>query len=283
MQLSTIARDCLYLNWALPRPAAPRLPRSLRYEVHSWEGQEWVFVSALLFRLSELRTEILPAVRLAYPQMSVRLYVLDQDGLPAMLVVRTLVPAWVAPLSRLLARQPAEGASFSYPSPSYPAPSYPGPAARGAAEPHGQDGTEPGDGRSEWDWTWRVWQRGGGQRRELRLKARIASPRLGPGPSLGPWDKAVDYFRHRRRGYALDRRRLRTLRTSQTPAGVWPLDAEIECADLLAERFKRVDPQIWPRFHSAWLCPEIPFTFELGKPIRIPMPSSSALPAPEGI
>jgi hypothetical protein len=40
-----------------------------------------------------------------------------------------------------------------------------------------------------------------------------------------------------------------------------------------------VAAEIWEKPHSAWLCPDIPFSFELGPPIRLPLPAMPAAPA----
>lgn len=251
MQLSTLARDCLYVNWALPRAAAPALPPPLRYEVHGWNDQEWVFASVLLFRLSGLHLPSMPRARVSYPQMNLRLYVLDGRGVPSVLFLRTLVPFWVAPMSRLLGRQPATAATFSYPSPS--------------AAPNAES------------WTWTV-----RRRRKLEIHGRMASPASGPGPRLGGWETTVEYFRNRRRGYAVWDSRVRPITTSNATAAIWPLEVEIGEAGLVSEYLAEVAAEVWQAPHSAWLCPEIPFHFELGKPIQLPVPARG-LPAAEGL
>lgn len=252
MQLSTLARDCLVVNWALPRSAAPELPHPLSYEVHSWDGGEWVFASALLFRLSGLRLESLPFARVSYPQMSLRLYVLDGDGLSSVLFRRMLVPFWVAPLSLVLAGQRASSATFDYPAPS--------------------------ENRDAGEWRWSV-----ARRRKLEIHGRLSSPLNGRGPSLGSWDNTVAYFHNRRRGYAIWDNRLRTVRSSHPKAPIWPLEVEIVDFGLVSECLGEVEPAVWEAPHSAWLCPEIPFNFELGKPITVPIPSGRRVPAAEGL
>ena len=234
MYLRTRALDCLYLNWALPRACAPALPPPLRYEIHDWQGAEYVFASALLFRLSGLRLESIPLLRLSYPQMNCRLYVLDEEGLPAVLFRRILVPLWVVPALRMLARQPALAARFSYPPPSR-------------------------EVRAD-SWRWSV-----RRRRSLDVSARVASPCFGPGPRLGSWEATLDYFRQRSRGFVVWNRHLRSISTSRASVEVWPLAVEVASAELMAESFEDVDAGVWGAPHSAWLCPEIPFQFELGE------------------
>ncbi len=241
MRWSTCARDCLYLNWALPRDTVPELPAPLSYEVHRSGGQDYVFVSALLFRLSGLHPESLPWLRLSYPQMNLRLYVLDGDGRPAMLFRRMLVPFWVAPVSRFLGRQPALAAQLDYPQVS-------------------QD-------LEAQSWRWWVERSGQG----LDVSCRLATPQFGPGPDLGTWQQTLLHFRNRSRGYVLWAQRLRPIRTTHTGDEVMPLSVEIEDASLLAEVLSEGDESLWQRPHSAWLCPEIPFAFELGKTIHLPL------------
>src|SRR4051794_15661183 len=68
--LRTTVRDCLYLNWALPAEALPVPPKPLRYQIHSWQGRDWVFASALLFHQDSLHFTALPRLRLGYPQLN---------------------------------------------------------------------------------------------------------------------------------------------------------------------------------------------------------------------
>lgn len=252
MQLRTLARDCLYLNWALPLDSAPELPPPLRYEVHRWQDGDWVFASALLSRLSGLQLAAISFPRLSYPQMTLGLFVLDGDGKPAVLYLCLLVPPWVVPVSRLMARQPASAADFSYPSPS----------------------REPD--KDSWSWTVRRHHR-------LEVVARLAAPQVGPGPQLGSWNRTVDYFRNRRLGYRLWEGRLRPIKTSRPAAEVWPLEVEIKDADLVGDCLAKAEAEVLKSPHSAWLCPEIPFIFELAKPMTLPLAPRARVPAAEGL
>lgn len=249
MQLETHALDCLYVNWALPLAAAPELPGPLRYEVHEAAGEPCVFASALLFRLSGLRLTQLPWLRVSYPQMNLRLYVLDAAGVPSVLFLRMLVPFWVAPTSILLARQPAHPAYLRFPSP--------------IGSPVGP-------------WHWQVdglWSR---LRLEVRATAEENAVRSDAGPRLGSWEKTVAYFRQRQRGYAVWKNRLRSVQTSYPPVDVWPVSVRVDEESLLAKSFSETTGEHWKRPHSSWLCPEIPFAFELGKPKPIPLASVPA-------
>lgn len=250
MQLSTTARNCLYLNWALPREMAPKLPEPLRYELHSKGGDDFVFASALLFQLEGLRLRTLPFLRFSYPQMNLRLYVLDGDGMPSVLFLRTLVPFWVAPVSYLLGRQPAHSARFDFPK------------------------SREGDLPTSWHWQVQC----GGR---LDLDAVLSEPCFGPGPSLGSWETTVAHFRRRPRGYALWEKRLRSVQTSYPRVEVCPVAVDLLEVGLLAESLDSVAPGVWHTLHSSWLCPEIPFVFELGRPISLPQ-TGHRIPATEG-
>lgn len=233
MILRTVLRDCLYLNWALPVEKLAEPPPPLRYESHCTEQGEFVFGSALLFRQVGLHTSSAKAVKLSYPQFNFRLYVVDEDGTPAVLFRCVLVPSWVVPGARLVAKQPAAAGHFKYPRPSKQ-PELP-----------------------EWRWSVR-------KRSRLVLAAHPASPKAGSGPSLGSWEQTVHYFRNRPVGYFESASGLRRVETVHPRAVVWPLAVEFERQDLLADCLAGQGGSLdsWPELHSAWLCPEIPLNFE---------------------
>ena len=233
MILQTVVRDCLYLNWALPAGRVPPPPAPLRYEEHAWQGGHVVFASALLFRQDRLHLPRIPLVRLSYPQFSLRLYVLDGDGVPAVLFRTVLVPGWVVPSMRVVADQPAQSGQFDYPRPS----------------------RDPGDEQ----WRWQVRREG-----ELRVAARQGAPGAGHGPSLGSWDRLTKFFNRRRRGYFESPTGLKRIDASHEASAFWPLEASVEEDSLLAACLP-LDGGEWPPPHSAFLCPEIPFVFELGE------------------
>src|SRR4029079_10050617 len=115
MYLRTLVRDCLYLNWAFPHSAMPPAPGPLRYEIHRHGGEDWVFVSALLFRQAGLHLPNLPLPRLSYTQFNLRAYVLYAHGVAYVRVWQMLVRAWVVLGSLLYGRQNADSAPFVYP------------------------------------------------------------------------------------------------------------------------------------------------------------------------
>lgn len=254
MVLRTKLRDCLYLNWALPAPALPDLPEPLRHELHAAQGREWGFASALLFFQEGLRFRALPFVRLSYPQLNLRLNVLDGEGLPAVWLRRMVVPAWVVPAARLVAGSPVRGGRLAFPRPS--------------EDPEAEA------------WSWRVGGEGG-----LAVTARRGAPAAGAGPDLGSWEATVRYFRERRRGYVGDGGVLRRIDTRPPDAPAWPVKAEVEGAEWVAGCLGLGEGgagELARGLHSAWLCPEMAMTFELAparaveEPVRRSAPSVPA-------
>lgn len=233
MKLHTVVRDCLYLNWALPAASVPPPPDELRYDELLWQNGAVVFASALLFRQERMHLPRIPLVRLSYPQFNLRLYVTDGDGVPAVLFRTVLVPGWVVPSMRVVADQPAQSGQFDYPRPS-----------RTPAEEQ---------------WRWRV-RRGG----ELRVLARQGTPCPGHGPSLGSWERVTRFFNRRRRGYFEGPSGLKRMDATHEASAFWPLEVEVEAGSLLDECLP-LGGLPWPLPHSAFLCPEIPFVFELGE------------------
>ena len=231
--LQSVVRDCLYLNWALPAAALPSPPAPLRYQLHPFQGEDHVFASAVLFHQEGLHLQSLPRLRLSYPQCNLRLYVLDGDGIPAVLFHRMLMPLWLVPGVRLISQQPAASARFLFPRPS----------------------RDPGDG----EWRWRV-EKG----ESLTVRAWQDSPTVGQGPKLGNWEQTVDYIVERPRGYAVEDGVLHRVKAQHPRVAVWPLRAEIAEGGLLERLLPLTHGAQWPALHSTWLCPEIPFVFELG-------------------
>ncbi len=260
MKLRTVVRDCLFLNWALPVEGLPEPPAPLRYQRHAWQGRDHVFASALLFHHDAVRWSAFPLLRVGYPQLNVRLYVLDEDGVPSVLFQRELMPAWVAPGVRLVSRHPAASARLDFPRPS----------------------REAGAG----SWSWRA-ERGG----TLTVRAWVHSPTFGEGPRIGSWDETVRYFQERPRGYAVHGGALHRVEASHPEVkAVWPLAAEVVGGDSLLRRLLPLAPGLpgpapslpphlahapnqttpavpqdghghLPALHSSWLCPEMPFSF----------------------
>lgn len=238
MIFRSLLRDCLVLNWAVPQDSLPALQEPLRYQVHPWNDRPHVFASALLFHHERLRLDSVPLVRVSYPQLSLRLCVLDGEGEPAVLFHGILVPGWVLPSARLIAGQPARFARFSYPRPSR-SPQAPG-------------------------WRWRVVQK-----KSLIVEAGPGSPAVGVGPDLGSWEETTAYFHGRRRGYLLSSFGFRQIVLSRRPAALWPMKVELRDAGLLSGSLLDVDCESWPPLHSAWLCPEIPSVLEMGRTVEV--------------
>jgi len=258
MMLRMTVRDCLYLNWALPVDKLPEPPAPLRYQLHSWQGRDYVFASALLFHQDAVHFASLPLLRVGYPQLDLRLCVLDSQGVPSVLFRRMLMPAWVTPGVRLLTHQPASRARLDFPRPS----------------------RNPGEGGP---WTWKV-ERGG----SLVVRAWQESPQVADGPRLGNWEQTVRYFHERPHGYTEGSTTLHRIEAGVPRAACWPLRVELQGDDVLSpwlplDRNGSLDrtgsPPAWPAVHSAWLCPEVPLVFELGLVPQIQMAPSVPSPA----
>ncbi|MEZ5331618.1 MAG: DUF2071 domain-containing protein [Thermoanaerobaculia bacterium] len=245
MRFQTVVRDCLYLNWALPREALRDPPGPLRHECHRYAGGSWVFASALLFHQTGVRIGPLSLPGLSYPQMNVRSDVSDA-GSSAVLFHRMMVPRWISPGVRLLARIPCDGARLRLPRPS----------------------REVGEG-----WVFRV--EAGDER--LEVEVRIGAPGPVQGPDLGPWTATTEYFRLRDRGYARTNGVLRRIDTAQESVPLWPVSAEVGEVGLVARSLgcSGAFPGV---LHSAWLCPEIPLRFVLTRAAEPVL--SARLPAP---
>lgn len=248
MFLSTEARDCLYVNWAVPFEEAPPLPAPLRYELHGGAGQDTVFFSALCFQMSGLHPEVLPLLRVSYPQLTFRTYVIDGDNVPSVLFVKVWVPFWVAPLTRWLGRQPASPGLFRFPPPTREMP---------------QD-----------QFRWRV-----RSQEAFEIEARVGAPIAGGRPNLGTFSRTVEYFRRRPRGYVVLGGNVRAIDRSHPQVDVLPLSVDVAESALLRAAWPAVAAETWQRPHSAWLCPDIPFSFELGPPLHLPLPAMPAAPA----
>lgn len=255
MILRTTARDCLYLNWAVPARLLPDLPEPLRYELHGVAGAEIGFASALLFHHDRLRWKALPFARFSYPQLNLRYYVQDGDGQPAVFFRCMLVPAWVAPMARWIGRQPARPGALEFAHPS--------------REPQAPS------------WSWRA--AGGGR---LALSAVRGAPRAAPAPDLGAWDDMVRYFGDRRVGYSRGTTGLRRIETTQQRGATWPLRVELEEWGLVRRGLRLGNGDGpgrdvgAPVLHSSWLCPEMPMTFALAPVHAGEEPVRRRVPAP---
>ncbi len=254
MMVRATVRDCLFLNWAVPAAALPEPPAPLRYQLHTWQGEDYTFVSALLFYQEGLHVPSIPLLWLTYPQCNVRHYVLDANGTPSVLFRSMMMPAWVASGVRLVVREPAASARLDFPRPS----------------------RKLGEGR----WRWRV---RGRAERSLDVTAWQGTPLVGHGPRLGNWEQTVEYFQERPRGYLPDGGELHKIESRHASATAWPMQAEVVVGSLVSALLPLRGPAAaagWPPLHSVFLCPEIPFAFELGvvaKPQVAPgMPQAAA-------
>ncbi|MFN7963806.1 MAG: DUF2071 domain-containing protein [Thermoanaerobaculia bacterium] len=238
MKLETSARDCLFLNWALPVTVLPEAPRPLRFETHEWQGASRCFVSALCFRHHGTRLAALPLLSFSHEQLTLAFYVLDEEGVPSVLFWRNWVPGWAAPLAWLLGRR-ASRAGFRYPRTLSPE------ATTGA-------------------WNWRVRARG-----SLEVRASLAAPTRGEGPHLGSFQAEVSHFRLRRRAYVLGRGGLAAMTLAPHREESWPIKVELGSTDLLERTLPAAS---WPGLHSAFLGPDTPLLYDL-----VPVPELPSL------
>lgn len=243
MRLQSRIRECLCLNWAVPVSSLEPPPESLRYELHASAGIDYVLASVLLFRHEGLHPERMPYPRLSFPQLNLRLYVLDSEDVPAVLFRAILVPAWVVPGAVLVGGQPARPARFRHTG-------------------------EPGSTSGCWEWQVRA---GAG----LHCVARLGSPQAGAGPEIGSWRDTADYVRLRNRGYALARSGLKRIETEQPAVAVSPVTV-----DLLEAELPRalLGAPTWPALHSAWVCPEMRMRFELVREPALALPRQAPVP-----
>jgi uncharacterized protein YqjF (DUF2071 family) len=246
MIVQSTVRDCLFLNWALPADCLPALPAPLRYETHRRADGDIAFVSAVVFRQQGLHLAEIRSPRLTHPQCNLRFYVRDEDGVPATWLYTTLGPWWVLPAARLIAGQPFVGAHFRCDRPSESAAS----------------GT----------WSYRV-SRGA----RLEVAVTRTAPRPPAGDEFASWERTIDYFRLRQRGYVRTHLGLQRMETHPAHADVWPLQVEVARDDLLPALLPAA-PRPWPDLHSAFLLPEVAAVWELLPPLQATL--ARHLPAP---
>jgi hypothetical protein len=214
-------RDALWVNWALPRRALPPVPEPLSVELLGSGESEVGFVSLVLFQQRRLRVASLPVVCLSFPQCNLRLLTRDAERVASVLFLRELMPAWVVPVARMVAGQPASAAIFHV-----------------DAEPGGVQ----------------RWRFEAGER--LELLARPGAPAPAP-PLPGSWPETVAFFRERSRGYVRRGGGLRRLTAAHPGAEGLPMRVEVTEASWLAARLPEVDVAAWSRPHSAFLIPSI--------------------------
>lgn len=248
MRLRSRIRDCLYLNWAVPVSRLPPPPSRLRYEVHYWEGEKFVLLSVLVFRHEDVHARVLPFLRLSFPQLNVRLYVLDHESIPSVLFKAVLVPAWVVLSARLIGGQPARAARFSF-EPRLP---------------------QPGSASEDRPREWRV-EAGG----TFHCTGVPGAAIVHAGPRLGSWEQTVELLRMRDRAYVARGDDLRRIETEQPGAEVCPMRVEIHDTTLLESC---LGIEGWPELHSAWLCPELPMVFTLSRSETLSLPRQAPVP-----
>ncbi|MCB1055384.1 MAG: DUF2071 domain-containing protein [Acidobacteria bacterium] len=254
MILRTVVRDCLLLNWILPIEALPPLPLPLRYEIHPEGGESKVVATAYLFFHEGFRLAALPIVRFSYPQFSLGLAVVDGDGVSSVLLCRVLVPAWVIPAARLVAREPVESARLDFDRPSAQ--------------------LEAGS------WRWSVSDGAG-----FAVEAEQGMPAGGAGDRR--WCEQVEQLRGRRRSYFRTARGFRRIATELPRVDPWPMKARVGDTSLLVDCLSGAGGEVldgadgWPEVDAAFFFAELPLRYDLSlaPPIRfahgVPQPAAS--------
>jgi len=244
VELLTELVDALYVNWAVPCAQLPEPPDLLTLDTAILDGESRGFVTLVLFRQSGLRVASWPAVRLGFPQCNLRLPARDADRVASIWLLRQLVPAWVVPLGRLVARQPVSPARLR---------------RSGAAA--GGDAVR-----------WTV-----GSASDLVLTARPGHT-IGAGTSLGDWQRQVAFFRERPRGYFRRGDELCRIEAAFDAADGLPQRVEIESADWLSAQLPAVPAEVWRRPHSSFLVESTRLALARSSVSRLPV--SEPLPAP---
>jgi hypothetical protein len=239
----TLLVDALYVNWAVPRAELPAPPAPLALDCAVDGDAHCGFVTLVLFRQRGLHTTQLPFVRLEFPQCNLRLPVRDADRVASVWLLRQLVPAWVVPLGRWVARQPVSGAVLRVVDGS----------------------TGPCEQR---------WEIAAGQ--PLVVRSRDGAPAVA-GPRFGGWEKLVAFFRERPRGYVDAAGGLRRIEAAFDHAAGIPCRAEIERDDWLRARLPEVAPERWSAPHSAFVVPATRLELERSK---VSAEVAAAVPAP---
>lgn len=218
MEFLTELIDALYVNWAVPVEQLPSPPELLQLDRVIAGGVETGFVTLVLFRQRGLRLAGWPPIELGFRQCNLRLPSRDADRVASIWLLRQVVPAWVVPFGRLVARQPLH-----------------------AARLRNESGSGEGGVR------WRV-------HAEAEL-ALTASPggNTAATPSVGGWEQLVAFFRERPRGYFRQRGELCRIEAAFEQASGLPQRVEIESAGWLERQLPLVPPELWRRPHSAFL------------------------------
>jgi hypothetical protein len=240
MRLRAVARDCLFLNWAVPRAALQPPPEPLVYDV---EADGTVLVSALLYRHEGLRLRprsLASLLPLSYPQLQLRLCVRDGEGTPSVLVCSILVPRWVLPGARWWIGASVRSARFELPETG--------------------SGDEEGLG-------WSVESDLGA----LRLEASAVDT------PAERWRSVFESIRRRSRGYIAGNGGLLLLETTYPAGEAWPLRVRLADVGLLPACL-RLSEGSWPDLHSAWLAPELSLVLERGAELELALPRQ--VPAP---
>jgi uncharacterized protein YqjF (DUF2071 family) len=248
--LETALADALYLNWAIPEPSLPPLPKTLAYDTTLDGEASSGFFTLVLFRQVGLHLRSASWLSLSYPQANARLYVRDAVGTPSVFLSRQLAPAWVVPIARTVARQPVSAALLDYP----------------------RAGVESVDGARRWR---------GQAGRAFEVVAKPGAPACG-APRLGDWNATAAFFRERGRAYWQQGGVLRRVETEHPAADVVPMAVEIVVDDWLDTFLPFAPAGSWRELHSAFLVPEVRLAFATGRSHETTAVAPAAAPAAAG-
>ncbi len=241
VRFETELTDALYVTWSVPSSALPQLPAALTLDTVSREGGSFGFVTLVLFRQSGLRRPRIPWLRLSFPQCNLRVPVRDTERCASILLIRELVPAWVVPIARAIAKQPVSAGLLRFPE-------------------------QPGADLARWHV-----QAG----RALTLEVRAGDPAGG----LTGWEERVRFLRDRRRAYVLRAGVLRRTEATHEGGAAVPVSVRVESADWLAGELPAVPAASWAAPVCGFLVPSSQLAFELQPalpdrpPARLPAPS----------
>jgi hypothetical protein len=242
MRFVSELRDVLFVNWAIPRPELPTPRAPLDLDLLRRGREEVGFVTLLLFRQCGLRRDKSLWPSLSFPQCNLRILVRDQERVASVLFVRQLVPAWVVPLARAFARQPATAAILE-------STGMPGDVVR--------------------------WSVAAGQRLVLTARPGAAPPEpLVPGS----WSETVAFFRERARGYVETEQGLRRISAEHPASEALPMRVELEEPSWLVARLPTVAEERWSSPHSSFLIPSIRLAVAVDR--RHSEVAEESLPAP---
>lgn len=215
MIFRTDLEEALYVSWAVEREKLPEPPAPLTLDCPLVEGCAVGFVTVVLFRHRDLRLHSLGWPRLRFAQCNLRIPVRDPDRMPAIWLMRQMVPAWAVAVGRLVSRQPLVAASLR------------------CEQREGDDAVH-----------WKV-EAGSA----LRLSARP-----GIAADAGRWRELAAFLSERPRAYVERASGLARLEARLDHTEPLPMRVEVDDAGWLGSMLTDIDDDLWKRPASTFLC-----------------------------